>query len=146
MLKTALLQTKVVLILCSNYCKEETYNNTTKSSKWIFLFFHCLWTLLDQPWKVAIKHFFQRQRLKQRANSLHFCSRHTLIEAETKCEIEGEKKNCTKLCLGPINRELNKLSTEGIRGASILKIRRKMAIKINMHLILIIESIVISKL
>ena len=33
MLKTALLQTKVVLILCSNYCKEETYNNTTKSSK-----------------------------------------------------------------------------------------------------------------
>ena len=39
---------------------------------------------------MAIKHFFQRQRLKQRANSLHFCSRHTLIEAETKCEIEGE--------------------------------------------------------
>ena len=95
MLKTALLERKIVLILFSDYCKEEIYT-TTKASKWIFLFFHCLWTLLDQPWKEAIQHSFQRQRLKQRANSLHFCSRHTLTEAETKCEIEKKKKHCVQ--------------------------------------------------
>lgn len=80
-------------------------------------------------------------------NHLIFCSRYTLIEAEIKCGIEKRKIYCvqTYALVQLIGRELHKSLVEGTVGVSVLKIRRKMAIKINMHLVLVIESIVISR-
>lgn len=73
--------------------------------------------------------FSWRQILNQRAKSSPFCQRHTLTEAEIKCEIEKEIKIQSYALVQLEGTELNKLSVGGRLWASALKIRRKMAVK-----------------